>query len=189
VRETAPLLRSGMTGKPTKVEQQNDSDLPSHEVSATVGNIGRVDLTPGRGPRCTRSRLLGSNVIRHRPGSLVLGSYFGTSRKTYRKTRFRQRATVGAVLELAVFLLDWYKDYTGWNVSFMRASFYLFLICSAILAVVSRIAPHQHAPESQELVWQNPWEVLSALGFEGVGNNKFLSLLLLTVVAVYVIFR
>jgi SSS family solute:Na+ symporter len=98
--------------------------------------------------------------------------------------------TSGALLGLAVFLLDWYKDYTGWNVSFMMASFYLFLICSAILVVVSRIAPHQHAPESQKLVWQNPWEVLSTPGFKGVGNYKFLSLLLLlTVVAVYVIFR
>lgn len=95
----------------------------------------------------------------------------------------------GALLGLIVFVLDWYKEYTGWNTSFMMGSFYLFLICSAILFTVSWLSPHVHTAESEQLVWRNPWEAFRLPGWKGIGNYKLLSLLLIAcVVAVYVIF-
>ncbi|MBC8182182.1 sodium/solute symporter [candidate division KSB1 bacterium] len=95
----------------------------------------------------------------------------------------------GSVLGFAVFLLDWFKDSTGWNVPPMMATFYLFVICSVILVVVSYFKPHIHTKESEKLVWKNPAEALQTKGWKGIGNYKFLSVLLFVVMVVlYVIF-
>ena len=96
----------------------------------------------------------------------------------------------GTVLGFVMFLLDWNKDYTGWNISFMMCSFYLFVVCSGILFTVSWIAPHAHTLESEQLVWANPLDVFRQPGWRGIGNYKFLSILLIVcVIAVYVIFK
>ncbi|MFC2098833.1 sodium/solute symporter, partial [Bacteroidota bacterium] len=40
---------------------------------------------------------------------------------------------VGTALGFIVFMLDWFKEISGWNLSFMMAGFFLFLISSAVL--------------------------------------------------------
>jgi SSS family solute:Na+ symporter len=67
---------------------------------------------------------------------------------------------IGSALGLAVFFLDWFKARTGWNVPSMMATFYLFVICSIILAAVSYLKPQIHTAESEALVWKNPWAAL-----------------------------
>jgi solute:Na+ symporter, SSS family len=94
----------------------------------------------------------------------------------------------GSILGLIMFLLDWNRTYTGWNVSFMMASFYLFVVSSIVLFVVSRLAPHRH-PAASQLVWTNPADFLRQPAWKGLANYKILSLLLLgCVVAVYLAF-
>lgn len=95
----------------------------------------------------------------------------------------------GSVLGLVVFLLDWYKDSSGWNIQPMMATFYLFVICSIIMVVVSHLRPHQHTPISERLVWKNPAEALQTKGWKGIGNYKFLSAVLFTVMVIlYIVF-
>jgi len=97
---------------------------------------------------------------------------------------------IGAVLGLIVFLLDWYKESTGWNIPFMMSAFYMFVICSVILVVSSFAWPHKHTEQSQRLVWKNPWEAVSAPGWKGIGNYKFLAaLLFIIMVLLYIRFR
>jgi solute:Na+ symporter, SSS family len=94
----------------------------------------------------------------------------------------------GSCLGFIVFVLDRYKEYTGWNISFMMGSFYLFVVCSTILVLVSWICPHVHSAESRSLVWEHPLDMLRQPGWKGLLNYKFLSLLLLlSVAAVYLI--
>ena len=99
----------------------------------------------------------------------------------------------GAVLGITVFILDfcwgmWFGD-PWWNISFMMTSVYLFLISSTVLIVLSMLWPQQQNAESEAIVWASPLAALRAPGWPGVGNYKFLTLLLLaTVVAVYVVF-
>lgn len=96
---------------------------------------------------------------------------------------------LGTLLGFTVFVLDWNKEATGWNVPFLMAAFYLFIICSIILFTVSAFFPQTHTRESAALVWDNPASVLRAPGWKGIGNYKFLSLLLfLTMSALFVIF-
>ena len=89
-----------------------------------------------------------------------------------------------------VFLLEWFSKYTGWSVNFMMAGFYLFVICSAILAVVSLLYPQPVDHPGNALVWKNPLDALRGEAWRGIGNYKFLSaVLFVTMVALYIIFR
>ena len=101
----------------------------------------------------------------------------------------------GSFMGLVVFLLDWFRDkdwlkrHIEWKVPFMMASFYLFLLCSAILIVVSLARPHKHTAESERLVWSDPRDALRGEAWKGIGNYKFLAALLFaTMVVLYVIF-
>jgi len=85
---------------------------------------------------------------------------------------------VGSALGLTVFLLDWFKDSTGWSVPSMMATFYLFATCSLVLAAISWICPHQHTEASERLVWSSPAEALRTAGWRGIGNYKVLAAVL-----------
>lgn len=95
----------------------------------------------------------------------------------------------GSILGLAVFLLEWFKDQTGWNMHFMLASFFLCVICILLQIIVSLAHPHEHSEDSIKLVWDKPLDCLKDKGWPGIGNYKFLSGLLFAVmVALYIIF-
>jgi len=95
----------------------------------------------------------------------------------------------GSVLGFVVFLLDWFKASTGWNVPPMMMTFYLFVLCSVILVAVSHFYPHKHTAQSLKLVWNSPLEPLRDKGWTGIGNYKMLSgLLFVLMVMLYVIF-
>ena len=90
---------------------------------------------------------------------------------------------------LTVFILDWFKESTGWSVPPMMATFYLFVLCLIIMVLVSLWKPHIHTAESEALVWKNPLDALRGKAWKGIGNYRFLSLLLFgTMVFLYVIF-
>jgi SSS family solute:Na+ symporter len=94
----------------------------------------------------------------------------------------------GSALGLIVFLLDWFKDRTGWNVPSMMATFYLFLICSAILAAVSFLKPHKHTAESSAMVWKNPAAAIAG-PWTGIFDYRLVAgILITTMVALYAIF-
>jgi solute:Na+ symporter, SSS family len=86
--------------------------------------------------------------------------------------------SLGGLLGVIVFLLDWFKV-PWWQLNFMVTAFLLLLVCFAIMIVISLIHPHQHSAASIKLVWQNPMDALKDKGWRGLGNYKFLSLLLL----------
>jgi len=98
--------------------------------------------------------------------------------------------SIGALLGLTVFLLDWNKDVTGWNVPGLMAGFYLFMICTVILFVVSMLRPHQHSEESARLVWAHPFDALRTPGWPGLGDYRIIAgVLFATMILLYWIFR
>ena len=95
----------------------------------------------------------------------------------------------GSVMGFTVFLLDWFKESTGWHVPPMMATFYLFVVCFVFMAVVSILRPHRHTAVSAELVWRNPLDALRGKAWSGIGNYRLLAAVLFgTMVALYVIF-
>ena len=97
----------------------------------------------------------------------------------------------GSALGLCVFLLDWFKESSGWDVPFMMAAFYLFVACSILLAVLSQVWKREATPESDRLVWDNPLSTLRAdeTTWRGIGDFRLVSaVLFLTMVGLYWVF-
>ncbi len=102
---------------------------------------------------------------------------------------------VGSALGLIVLLMDWFKDKPAlafWkrlDIPSMMSTFYLAIICSVILVVVSLWKPETLTSEKQRLVWNNWREPLASPGWKGLGDYRILSLILfVTMVALYVWF-
>lgn len=69
-------------------------------------------------------------------------------------------------------------------------AFYLFCICVLIQVIFSYIYPVKHTAQSETLYWTSIWEPLKSKGWRGIGNYKFLSMLLLAIMGVlYVYFK
>jgi len=97
--------------------------------------------------------------------------------------------SAGSGLGLIVFFLDWFKDRTGWNVPPMMATFYLFMICSAILVIVSLKKPHIPTAESERLVWTSPMEAIRGKLESGISDFRVVAAVLFVVMVVlYAIF-
>ena len=91
---------------------------------------------------------------------------------------------IGSALGILVFFLDWFKDRTGWNVPSMMATFYLFLICSLVMAAVSIFKPHRHTAESEALVWKNPWAAVRGTAWAGIFDYRLVAAVLVAVMIV-----
>jgi SSS family solute:Na+ symporter len=95
----------------------------------------------------------------------------------------------GSTLGFIVFLLDWFKKQTGWNIPFMMAGFYLFCICCVIMLTASLAVPDKEPGDRMDLVWAHPFDAFKSKGWPGIGNYKFLSALLFVVMIVlYIVF-
>jgi len=97
--------------------------------------------------------------------------------------------SIGSAVGLAVFFLDWFKDRTGWRIPSMMATFYLFIICSVILVVLSWLKPHRHTAESERLVWSSPLAALrTESGTAGLDYRLAALILFALMIALYVFF-
>jgi len=96
----------------------------------------------------------------------------------------------GFALGMLVFLLDIFKEQTGWSVLFMHSAAILCLISLVIMVVVSLLTRNDNTDENLKLVWDSPLTPLRIKGVAGILNYKFLSVVLLvTAIVIYAIFR
>ena len=71
----------------------------------------------------------------------------------------------------------------------MMATFYLFVICSLILVIVSYLKPHKHTAESEALVWKNPLAAVMETAWTGLFDYRVIAgVLFAAMIALYVIF-
>lgn len=95
----------------------------------------------------------------------------------------------GSLLGLVAFILDWFKDETGWNVPFMLTAFYLWVICMLIHVVVSLMRPQKLTTDLDQLCWKSPLEPLRDQKWRGLKDYRAISALLIcTMVALYYVF-
>ncbi|ANE51390.1 sodium:solute symporter [Flavisolibacter tropicus] len=87
---------------------------------------------------------------------------------------------IGSLLGVVVFAVNkLLPDTVISNIPFMMMAFYLFVACMFMQIVFSFIYPVKHTPESDALYWRSPMDPLRGATWKGIGNYKFLSLLLL----------
>lgn len=87
---------------------------------------------------------------------------------------------IGSLLGVVVFAVN--KLIPGTvigSIPFMMMAFYLFMACLFMQVLFSFIYPVKHTPESESLYWKSPMDPLRGAAWKGIGNYKFLSLLLM----------
>jgi SSS family solute:Na+ symporter len=98
---------------------------------------------------------------------------------------------IGSALGAAVFAINKLFTHTLIaGIPFMMMAFYLFCVCVLLQVAFSYIYPVKHTTESEGLYWKSITEPLREKGWNGIGNYKLLSILLLAVMGVlFYIFR
>jgi SSS family solute:Na+ symporter len=92
---------------------------------------------------------------------------------------------LGSFLGVVVFAINKLNpDTLIGKIPFMMMAFYLFMACVVIQITCSYIYPVVHTEQSKKLYWNSLWEPLQVEGWTGLGNYKFLSALLLTIMVV-----
>lgn len=95
----------------------------------------------------------------------------------------------GSLAGFTVFLLDWFKEATGWNVPFMMAGFYLAILCTAVLIPVSLLFPDAPKAERDALVWSSPLAAFRGETGRGLADFRFVALALFSIMVVlYIVF-
>jgi SSS family solute:Na+ symporter len=91
----------------------------------------------------------------------------------------------------AVFVINKiFPDTLLGKIPFMMMAFYLCCVCIILQVVFSYVYPVVHTEESKLLYWKSPLEPLRGKAWPGIGNYKFLSAMLIAIMAVlYWIFR
>jgi SSS family solute:Na+ symporter len=111
---------------------------------------------------------------------------------------------VGNLLGVAVFFAKMFKEETGWvhvlewharvtggiGLNSMMAAFYLLVLCSIILVLVSYLFPEPLKEEARPLVWKTWWEPLARTSAgRGLGDYRIMSLIVLvTFITLYALF-
>jgi SSS family solute:Na+ symporter len=99
----------------------------------------------------------------------------------------------GAVAGISVFITN--KLWPGCPLNtlpggFMMMAFWLFAFCSMLLVVSSLLLPKRSGEDPENLHFTSLSDCLSFKGWPGIGNYKFLSLLVIAIMAVlYYVFR
>jgi SSS family solute:Na+ symporter len=98
---------------------------------------------------------------------------------------------VGALLGGVIFVLDWYKDITGWNLNYMMAAFYLCVFCGLLMIVASYVFPEPLKEEARLLVWEKWYDPLRGESHgHGLGNYRVAAAaVFVAFVALYIAFR
>ena len=100
---------------------------------------------------------------------------------------------IGSALGAGVFAMDkLYPDTAFGHIPFMMMAFYLLVFCIVLQVLCSYLFPIGRGRDEGQpaLWWSSPLEPLRRPGWKGIGNYKFLSVLLLLVMAIlFRIFR
>ncbi|MFC6101394.1 sodium:solute symporter [Olivibacter domesticus] len=98
---------------------------------------------------------------------------------------------IGSVLGIVVFTISKYdlESFIG-KIPFMVMAFYLFVVCLVLQISLSFLFPTKTNIQRHDLYWKNPLDALRGPAWKGVGNYKFLSILLFTVICLlYALFH
>ncbi len=132
-----------------------------------------------------------NDIIAHIAPPITCVFLLGVFWKKASATAAKLTLWIGSAMGAIVFALN--KLFAGSAIAgipFMMMAFYLLCVCIIIQVTFSYIYPVVHTSESKNLYWRSFREPLQGKGWNGLGNYKVLSGLLLCIMAVlFYIFR
>jgi SSS family solute:Na+ symporter len=173
------------------------------KVTTVVGTIFAIVSSPIFGQKDTVFQALTDLICYVAPpitAVFLLGVFWkgATARSAY------LALVLGNVTGIAIFFLDlfqpqtrwglvvdWHVRVTGVELTSMITSFYLCVLCAAIIVVTSRLSPQPLKDEARLLVWEDWREPLRGETHgRGLGNYRVLSIVVVaTFLLLYILFR
>ncbi|MBT8037012.1 MAG: sodium:solute symporter [Verrucomicrobiae bacterium] len=128
-----------------------------------------------------------SNIIAHIAAPVTCVFLLGVFWKRANAFSAQWTMIIGALAGITCYALDISDHITG---SFMMMAFYLFVFCVVIQITLTLITKHSVPESSAQLCWDSPLDPIRQPGWNGIGNYKFLSgLLIVIMVVLYFIFH
>ena len=128
-----------------------------------------------------------SNIIAHIAAPVTCVFLLGVFWKRANAFSAQWTMIIGALTGIITYSLDVSSYVTG---GFMMMAFYLFVFCVVIQVTLTLISKQPVPESSAQLCWDSPLDPIRQPGWNGIGNYKFLSgLLLVIMVVLYYIFR
>ena len=72
----------------------------------------------------------------------------------------------------------------NWGIPFMQVGFYLFLMCSVVYYITSRLTPAPTSPDLDNLCWKNPIDALFGTKLSSVSEPRAIGLILFCLVII-----
>ncbi|MGB1127437.1 MAG: sodium:solute symporter [Opitutales bacterium] len=167
-------------------------DTPDHKlvfvgrVAAGIALVFAIALVPWliKAPSIFNAL---SSIIAHIAAPVTCVFLLGVFWKRANACSAQWTMIIGAIVGIITYVLDTSSHIEG---GFMMMAFYLFVFC-VIKQVSITLISGQAVPEhSAKLCWDSPFDPIRQPGWNGIGNYKFLSILLLSIMIVlYYIFR
>ncbi len=132
-----------------------------------------------------------NDIIAHIAPPITCVFVLGVFWKKASATSAKLTLWFGSALGAAVYTINKIFPNTAFgHIPFMMMAFYLFAACIFMQVVFSYMYPVQHTDSSSNLYWKSWLEPLKGDSWKGIGNYKFLSVLLLVIMGVlYFIFQ
>lgn len=128
-----------------------------------------------------------SNIIAHIAAPVTCVFLLGVFWKRANAFSAQWTMIIGALTGVITYSLDTSDLVTG---GFMMMAFYLFVFCVVVQVALTLISKHPVPESSARLCWDSPLDPIRQPGWQGIGNYKLLSgLLLMVMVVLYSIFR
>jgi len=173
------------------------------KITTVVGTVLAIVSSPifGRGDTVFQALM---NMICYAAPPITAVFLFGVFWKRATAWSAYLALVVGNLIGITIFLaelfqkqsgwdrvVEWHLQHTGILLSSMTTSFYLWVLSSAIIVVVSLLYPRPLKAEATLLVWNNWREPLRGEAHgHGLGNYRVLSVVVIaTFILLYVLFR
>lgn len=128
-----------------------------------------------------------SDIIAHIAAPVTCVFLLGVFWKRANAFSAQWTMVIGAIAGVTTYSLNVSSHVTG---GFMMMAFYLFVFCVVIQVTLTLISKQPVPESSAKLCWDSPLDPIRQPGWNGIGNYKLLSgLLLVIMVVLYYIFR
>jgi SSS family solute:Na+ symporter len=155
-------------------------------VAAGVALVGAIALVPLLIKAPSIFNALNS-IIAHIAAPVTCVFVLGVFWKRANACSAQWTLIIGAIAGVTTYAFDTASLVAG---GFMMMAFYLFLFCAFVQVTITLISRQPVPASSAELCWDSPLDPIRQPGWSGIGNYKFLSILLLSIMVVlYYIFR
>ena len=167
-------------------------DTPDHNlvfvgrVAAGIALVFAIALVPWliKAPSIFNAL---SSIIAHIAAPVTCVFLLGVFWKRANACSAQWTMIIGAIVGIITYVLDTSSHIEG---GFMMMAFYLFVFCVITQVSITLISGQAISEHSAKLCWDSPFDPIRQPGWNGIGNYKFLSILLLSIMIVlYYIFR